>query len=309
MKIKRNLVWIFPILLAGCSTPFSVAPTEFVFPTADYTQAAIFQPTATAVPTDTPEPTATATEFPSPTATEVPPTDTVSPEPTRTETSAPIPQPPDSRGNPHILAQYVKEPPSLNGSWGDWVAEVYPADNVVYGRDNWKEKDDLSADVMVEWDEEYLYVAWKVRDDRYVQYSKGYSLYKGDSVEIVLDTHVKQDYGRNWLDGDDYQIGISPGRDEPGEHTEAYLWFPQSKQGSLTDVIIGVKGTDTGYRLTAAIPWDTFDIDPHPDMHLGFAASVSDDDSNQGGVQQSMVSTTGRVLTDPTTWSDLVLVK
>jgi hypothetical protein len=204
----------------------------------------------------------------------------------------------------------VKNQPELDGGWGDWSADQYSADWVVYGYSNWKSEDDLSASYMVEWDEDYLYVAWKVYDDKYVQKETGANLYQGDSVEVLLDTWVQADYWNNWLNTDDYQVGISPGKTTLGNSPEAYLWFPSGETGKIKKAIIGVKSMTGGYRVTVGIPWTVFGIDPYNGLHLGFAASVSDDDSKTGSNQQTMVSSTKyRILGDPTTWGDLVLVK
>jgi hypothetical protein len=298
------------VMVMACALPFMATPTPFVFPTPDMTMTALFAPTNTLEPTATQQPTATATLTATPTATTVPPTNT--PEPTATE-KAPEPYypppPEDHRDGPYFDAQYVKNPPDLNGSWGDWDAEVYDIDTIHFGKDNWKNSNDLSASFMAEWDEDYLYLAWKVTDDKYVQFSKGSNMYKGDSVEVLIDSDIENDYWDDWLNSDDYQIGINPGRDEPTENTEAYMYFPSNKARSLSKVIIGVKKMDGGYRVTAGIPWSYLGVDPYRGLHLGFVASVSDDDSNHGGQQQTMASSSWRWLTDPTTWGDLELVK
>lgn len=305
---KWIILLIVGLVVMACNMPFAATPTPFVFPTPDLTMTALFAPTNTPPPTATEQPTATPTETVMPTATPEPPTDT--PEPTETEmVDEPLPPVPSYRSGPYFEAQYVKHQPDINGSWSGWDAEEYSADYVVYGKSNWKNSDDLSSSFKVEWDFDYLYVAWKVSDDKYVQYSKKENLYEGDSVEILMDTDIQYDYWNNWLDWDDYQIGISPGRDEPGENMEAFLWFPSNKARVLTKAIIGAKSMDDGYRITVGIPWSTFGIDPYEGLHVGFAASVSDDDSKHGGEQQSMVSSSWRILTDPNTWGDLVLVK
>lgn len=305
-------VWILALLIAGlaCNIPFMSTPTPFVFPTPDATMTAMFAPTETAspAPTETASPEPTETFTPQPSDTPIPPTETE--EPTATETDIPAPPPGrDRRDGPRIVAEYVSDEPAIDGSTSGWEGDFYPVEDVVYGKSHWKGDDDLSAEVKVMWDYDNLYVAWKVTDDKYVQFSKGANLYEGDSVEILVDTAVQYDYWNNWLDWDDYQIGINPGRDEPGENMEAYLWFPKAVEGKLKNVEIGSKVTDGGYRVTAAIPWSYLDVDPYDGMHLGFAASVSDDDSKDGGEQQTMVSSTWRALTDPTSWGDLVLVK
>lgn len=311
MYPQKPGLWLVLLLIGisvtACTLPFMASPTPFVFPTPDQTEPVWFPPTDTPAPTETTAPTAEPTLTSTATATEVPPTDT--PEPTATEKPYVPPPPKDYRDGPYFDAQYVRNPPDLNGSWGDWDAEVYDIDIVHFGKDRWKNESDLSGLFMAEWDEDYLYLAWKVNDDKYVQYSKGANMYKGDSVEVLIDTDIEYDYWDTWLSNDDYQIGISPGRDEPTENMEAYMYFPAGKARSLSKVIIGVKPMDGGYRLTAGIPWSYLGVDPYRGMHLGFVVSISDDDSNHGGEQQSMASSSWRMLTDPTTWGDLELVK
>ena len=190
------------------------------------------------------------------------------------------------------------------------MAEQYPANYVVWGDDNWNNSEDLSSSIMVEWDEDYLYVAWKVFDDKYKQISTGDEIYLGDSVEVLFDSFVQDDYWNQYLDWDDYQIGVSPGKFTVGNKPQAYIWYPSNKTGSTTKVIIGTKTISDGYRVTIGIPWKTLGVKPYNGARYGFAASVSDDDSKNGGEQQSMVSSSPyRTLTDPTTWGDLVLVK
>jgi hypothetical protein len=211
---------------------------------------------------------------------------------------------------PRIEADYTKKSLPIDGGWGEWPADYYTAGSVVYGSSNWKNSEDLYFDYKVMWDEDYLYIAWKVTDDNYVQKSTGENIYLGDSVEVLLDVYVPYDYWTNWLSGDDYQLGVSPGKGSPGSDPEAYLWFPVGKSGSKSKVLIGVKDYAEGYRISVAIPWSIYGIDPYAGQRFGFAVSVSDDDSAKGKQQQSMVSSSSRrILTDPMTWGDLVLVK
>lgn len=306
---NRSLFLLFTtifVVSAACNLPLMTTPTPFVFPTPDMTMTALFAPTEimptdTVVPaTATPEPT----ESPMPTATDTP---------TNTPTNTAIPAtavPPSHRSSPHIEAQYVKIAPEIDGGWGGWVAKEYSANYVVYGANNWKNAADLSSSIKVEWDENYLFVAWKIYDDKFVQVSTGDDIYLGDSVEVLLDTYVQADYWYQYLDWDDFQIGASPGKNTIGNKPQAYLWFPSDRAGTTTKVLVGSKNFAEGYRVSIAIPWKTLGVTPYVGARYGFAASVSDDDSKNGGSQQSMVSTSpNRILTDPTTWGDLILVK
>lgn len=191
----------------------------------------------------------------------------------------------------------------------DWILDNYPISSVVFGANRWSGTDDLSARVMFGWDDHYFYIAARVIDDQYVQNATEEEIFKGDSIEFLIDTKVSRDYYQRSLSPDDYQLGVSPGNPNPGVDTEAYLWYPRDLEGSQSKVKIGATSTSNGYRIEVKIPWELFDITPDIGKHYGFAFSVSDNDRSDQDVQQSMVSNVAsRVLTDPTTWGDLVLM-
>jgi hypothetical protein len=326
MKNKpRTLLLIFIVLtLAGlaCNYPFFGSPTPIIFPTPDFTMTAIFNPTETALletlPTETltqlpPTPllptntlVPTDTLVPTPTSTPLPPT----PAPTNTNTPTQSFVGPGARPRYGLAAYYFSNPPEIDTNSNDWKVDPYPVEAVVFGKGDHKGVGDLSARVRLGWDEDYLYLYARVIDDVYAQNASGANLFKGDSLEILLDTNVSADYYLAALTLDDYQLGISPGSDEPGEDTEAYLWFPTSSEGSKDNVKIAAREREDGYVVEAAIPWSVFDVSPSNGRHFGFAISISDNDDQSQNLQQSMVSSSPiRVLADPTTWGDLVLIK
>jgi hypothetical protein len=292
-------------------TPLSATATATLPPVVTATSASADQnPTATGQP-DSTSPTATsASASTNPTATNTPPTTVQStatrPAPAATATI------PSARAGTQVIANFLNTAPTLDGDWSEWkdITKEYPANNVVFGRQNWTNEDDLSASYHIGWDNTYLYIAVKVRDDRYVQNATGENIFKGDSIELLVDTKLRDDYYTTQLSPDDFQLGISPGRPDTNGTKEAYLWFPSRIAGSRGDVKIGSRTENGVYRIEAAIPWTVFEMTPAAGMHLGFAISVSDNDNPNENVQQSMVSSvSGRRLTDPTTWGDLQLVK
>ena len=219
---------------------------------------------------------------------------------------------PGTRPRAAVVAKYLSTPPTIDGDWSEWkdLTTEYPANNVVWGRDKWTGEDDLSSSFHIGWDNSYLYIAVKVRDNKYVQNAPGADLYKGDSIEVLMDTKLQDDYYYNQLSPDDFQLGISPGRPDPSGTKEAYLWFPDNIAGGRSGVKIASRLESGMYRLEAAIPWNIFEMTPANGMHYGFALSVSDNDDPTQNVQQKMVSNDpNRRLADPTTWGDLQLVK
>lgn len=313
MKSLRFAAVLAVLLLAvlACNLPGPAAPTPFVFPTPNLTMTAIFAATLeaplpeTSTPTETIAPTQEPTQTQQSTATNTIPANVVTSTATATKSLAG----PGARPNYSVVASYFDSPPTIDGNLGEWPVEIYSVDHVVYGGGDYAGSADLSANARIGWDEEYLYVGVRVKDDHYVQNASGENIFKGDSVEILLDRQVSVDFYLNSLSADDYQLGLAPGSPLPGDDPEAYLWFPSTLSGSRSDVELGVTSLEDGYRLEAAIPWDVFDVSPETGDHYGFAVSVSDNDDEDENVQQSMVSNDpARNLADPTTWGDLTLV-
>ena len=258
-------------------------------------------PSATLPPmiTDTPlPPTLTATH------TLVPPTYTAT-RPAPSNTPAP-----SVRTVASITATYLGVAPDINGRLGEWNLTEYAVTVVVYGDNLWDNADDLSARVMAGWDSQNLYLGVEVIDEDYEQNTGGSNLFKGDSLEVLLDTNLTTDFGNSTLSADDFQLGISPGSPLPGEDPEAYLWYPASIAGVRDQVEIGAVRTDDGYNVEVAIPWSVFEMTPQAGTHYGFAFSISDNDIDGGVAQQSMISNVWtRQLTNPTTWGDLLLYR
>lgn len=326
MKQFRVLTTIFLVMmwaLAACNIP--VGPQPIISQqTPDLTITALFEfiSTAQAEQTSVAAPTSVPTSAPpvsTPTVTPPPLTavPTSSPSPAPTNTSAPTdtkaPTKASSAGGserrgPDVIAYYIQKEPTIDGVFDEWDSDRYSVDRVVYGEGRWNGNDDLSATMMIAWDDYYLYLAVRVKDDVYVQNASGKNIFKGDSIEFLLDANLSKDYYDNDLSKDDYQIGISPGQSTPSDDIEAYLWYPDSKEGGYNSIKAAALPTDDGYRIEAKIPWEILGITPDIGKHYGFAFSVSDNDKSSENVQQSMVSNVAtRRLTDPTTWGDLLL--
>lgn len=300
--------------ILACSLPGVTAPTPFLLPTPDLTRTALFSitPGGTVMDTDTPVQDKTSTPLtptvtiPPPSATEIPATATA----TATNTLGPTVSyaGPVVRPGVSLVAIYLNIEPTIDGVFDEWNLDRSSVANVVYGAANWNGAGDLSSMVMLGWDENNLYIAARVKDDVYVQSAAGKNIFKGDSIEILIDTDVAGDFYLPVMDGDDFQLGISPGSPQPGTAPEAYLWYPRSVAGSRQKVKVGATTKDDGYRIEVKVPWSVLGITPQQGQHFGFVFSVSDNDNAGTTVQQSMVSNVPtRTLTDPTTWGDLTL--
>ena len=322
MKKNRFIpLMVVSVLVMGalaCNYPFISSPTPIVFPTPDLTMTAVFNPTVTSqaviFPTQTSvpawvSPTSTPIgQLPSstPTNTPLPPTST----PTKTATPTRSYAGPGMRPKFSMTGYFFSTAPTIDASLEDWNLDRYRIENVVFGKRNYDGIDDISGRAMIGWDEKNLYLGIRVIDDKYVQKARGSNLFMGDSLDILLDTDVPSDYYLGALNGDDYQLGISPGSPLIKENLEAYLWYPKSIEGIQDNVRIASRAREDGYVIEVAIPWAVFDVSPAEGQHFGFAFSISDNDNPNQNIQQSMVSFVPiRILSDPTTWGDLTLIK
>jgi predicted small secreted protein len=215
-----------------------------------------------------------------------------------------------TRPNGTVLhASHRATPPQIDGDLNDWGAPTDTVDQVVYKPENWSGPADQSATFTIAWDAANLYLATHVVDDVHVQTQIGEAIFKGDSLEVLLDTDLGGDYGSRKLSADDFQLGLTPGEQKIGG-PDAYLWFPKANAGRPAGVTVAAHQDETGngYYLEAAIPWSVFGLAPAAGNRFGFALSSSDNDTPDTAEQQSMISTSPiRALADPTTWGTLVL--
>ncbi len=312
---------LLPILLLAlgieaCTLPGATSPTPFSFPTPNLTHTAIFSTPSTPYvepPTNTPvvvltgETPITPSEGGQATATVTPedsgetPLDTSIPEATSSTLN--------SRSNgTAVTAAYRSGSITIDGDLSDWTTTPYTADETVpYAGSGWSGPSDASATFYLAWDADYLYIAVKRTDDTFVQTSWGRYMYKGDDIEIQLDTDLAGDFYTASMSQDDYQIGLSPGNFGSLD-PEVYRWFPRSLEAWVSSAEIAAEKDGSGYNLEAKIPWSAFSLSPAAGSHFGFALSLSDNDTAGVSTWQSMISNVNtRRATDPTTWGTLIL--
>ncbi len=202
-------------------------------------------------------------------------------------------------------ARVLEPPPRIDGDLQEWTFLVYPVKEPTLGAGNWRGPEDLSASWNIAWDDRYLYVALRVIDDVKVQAAAGENLFRGDSLEIWLNTDLTRDSPA--LDGRHFQVGLSPG-DFLGAPGQAYRWLPQAKKNAVLDAVIAMRPTERGYDLEVAIPWTVFELTPFANEGLGFVLALNDDDTPGAADQETHLAHLKDVrLAQPNTWGVLVL--
>ena len=304
------IILVISVVAVSCNLPFQQIETPAGDVPPNLTLTALFDTSLHSPPTITPAVNgATPVELPTVNIpTEVP---------TSTQIATLIPPKatlvPSQRGGNQMKAGFLSTAPVMDGTYAEWVDSTfkYNLPYVVWGASNWNGAADLGGEYAAAWDDTYLYLSVKVTDDQFVQNLSGKMLYEGDSVEILVDTNLLGDFYVQSLDGDDFQLGISPGNPAKSIAKEAYLWYPDIYAGTKTSILVSsLFETGPIYRVEAGIPWSFLGITPTNGMRLGFAVSINDNDNISDNIQQTMISTAQyRDFLDPTTWGELILVK
>jgi polyisoprenyl-teichoic acid--peptidoglycan teichoic acid transferase len=198
--------------------------------------------------------------------------------------------------------------PSLDGDLAEWAVLPWSVSEPIAGADQWGGAGDASATWNAAWDEQFLYLAVRVKDDQFVQLSREQDLYRGDSIEIWFGANHSGAGGATSLGSADFILGISPGDLHTfGSTPEAYLWHPEAEARVTGDVIVTADFVlDGGYVLEIGVPWTLFRLTPHAGQTFGFALVVNDDDIGHDRQTQLAYRRTA-ARDNPSTWGTLVL--
>jgi hypothetical protein len=179
----------------------------------------------------------------------------------------------------------------------------------VYNSSSWDGSADLAATWRLLWDEQNLYIGVEVEDDIHVQTQTGNQIFRGDSLDMQIDTAPAANASQ--VNPETYQIIFSPGNF--GSLGESAFRFQGTSNGRLVDapghsISVEAQQTTGGYTLEAAIPWQDLDVTPTGGRRLGLALNANDNDQLGEAIQEVMMShVSTRTLTDPQSWGILVL--
>lgn len=199
-------------------------------------------------------------------------------------------------------------PASIDGALDDWPGNWYPINTVVQGNSNYTGADDIGGDFQVAWSGDGLYLAVRVRDDRYRAGPDGTDMWQGDGLELNFDRFLTLDYDSTIADADDYQLGVSfgPNRNE----LRMYRWLPFEKEAQLNSSG-AISAVGEGYDLELFLPWSFFDLggdEVGPNRNFGFNLSINDNDAD-APAQESVLSASPSRTTynNPAEWGTLSL--
>jgi hypothetical protein len=209
-----------------------------------------------------------------------------------------------------VRAVQVSDALQIDGSGSDWPSTSTTTSAFrVFATESWDGTNDLQAEWRLAWDADNLYLLVQVVDDNHVQTQTGTQIFRGDSVEIQIDTAPEQNAQR--VNPATFQFILSPGNFD--ELAPSAVRFRGTAGGDVPEapghsVRVAAQETDDGYRLEAAIPWQDMNVEPSDGRRLGVALNANDNDTPDTAEQEVMMShVPGRTLTNPATWGTMLL--
>jgi hypothetical protein len=169
----------------------------------------------------------------------------------------------------------------LDGSFGEWPGNV-PWHKVKHsmGWNTPKNDEDGSFEFACAADENFLYIAIKIRDDdKCVDENVGDDVWNDDSIELYIDGDNSKSAE---YEADVSQITI--GRYNIGEDPKTpklNAWTGGNGLGqaaSATGTMAAVVDTDYGWAMEVAVPLDSFNIELDDGTVIGFNVQLNDDD-------------------------------
>ncbi len=181
------------------------------------------------------------------------------------------------------------DPPfAIDGDLADWAGvpgeyRLAQAAQVVHGPGAWSGEDDLSATVRLAWRSDGLYLAAEVTDDQHRQTQRGDTIWRGDHLELYLDTQPDLEPQRREYGVGQYQLLVSPGNFQATGDALAdcrpEAQFARPREASAAEVRVAARRAAAGYHLEVLIPWAAIGVTaPAAGLAFRFEVGVSDTD-------------------------------
>lgn len=197
----------------------------------------------------------------------------------------------------------------IDGKLADWdKSQPLSMKDEYYFKEGleWGGVQDLSGDVYLMWDEEYLYLAAEITDRiPMVNRKKRQDVWNGDAIEVVLGLDPKAEAKRTRFGSRDYQLGFGTG---DGQSNPPIIWnWQRRREPKGGEISVRQSAGPAGYVLEAKIPWEFFrgKFAPSKGTKIGF--DIAFDDADKSGEREKQFIWNGDYLfyKDPSVWGVL----
>ena len=170
----------------------------------------------------------------------------------------------------------------IDGKLDDWggvppvVVNDKTPDCIKYSSTKYKGPDDCSAELRFAWDDENLYIAAKVKDDKHYQNNRSSRVWSGDCIQFAVTDGGPLPISRSMDVSALNEFAISA--DDKGPFI--FSWCSRDA-GVQENAKIAVMGGDGEIIYEVALPWDSINIPkPFPGKKLGLSFVVADNDGD-----------------------------
>ena len=186
---------------------------------------------------------------------------------------------------PLAMVPKTDSAPLVDGSLDEWSGaakfELLPSGHLESGQAG--DDKDVSAKVMLLWDDERLYFAIHVRDNELVCLKKDSGIHQSDSVELFIDP---QGDGLEWDNASDIQLAFSPTCPPPAQ-SQVWSYFDK-RIPTLQEVDYAAQIIKNGYDIESSISWKFLGVQPMRGMRIGFSSAVNDTDIKDGTLRAKL---------------------
>jgi len=186
-------------------------------------------------------------------------------------------------GNPHDIVEVKKisSAVSVDADLSEWkgaapiVLTSRASRNVEVLLGYVRDDADASGEFYLAWDDDYLYIAGRIKDDEMVCGKSGDKIYQDDCVEVFFDVDKNGFYfNRN---PNDYQLGLAP--TGPGGLPQIWAWG--YRNAVPKGVLYAARPVPGGYDIELAIPFaEINNFIPGGGKSVLFSISIHDRDKN-----------------------------
>lgn len=214
---------------------------------------------------------------------------------------------PSAQGHTGVHARCVRaaKPVVVDGRLDEWgAAEAVRVDHTRASFGTTPSDADAGYTFRSLWDENALYLAFDVTDDRLVTDQPGPDLYKADCVEFSIDLGNNSEGA---YQPDDFQFVVSPSG--PGKVPLKWMYRnPVSGNREPKDLGLAAAIRQDGYVIEVAIPWKSLgQFTPATGSVIGFQHDLRDFDPNEDPAGLCWASAKDP-MANPLEWGDLILV-